>query len=329
MRALTRYILIRIGLIVPTLLIVSSITFILLHMAPGNPIDIMLGAAKASREVRDILIQRFGFDEPLHIQYFLWVYNMFRGELGLSISGAPVIELIGVRLWYTVELMLVSQGISALIAVILGALAGYRKETMLDKALSVVALVGYSLPNFWLSIIVILVFSLYLGWFPVGAFSLGIELARERGLYAILIHLRHLALPTAVLVVGFTPYYFRLLRATMVEVVDEDYITMARAKGLKEVTVIYKHALKNAVIPLLTAVGTSLGLILGGSYVVELVFAWPGLGHLLVTAAIARDYWLVMGISFITAVMVIVSSIALDMAYAYFNPKIRFAGSGY
>jgi len=115
----------------------------------------------------------------------------------------------------------------------------------------------------------------------------------------------------------------------MVEVVDEDYITMARAKGLKEVTVIYKHALKNAVIPLLTAVGTSLGLILGGSYVVELVFAWPGLGHLLVTAAIARDYWLVMGISFITAVMVIVSSIALDMAYAYFNPKIRFAGSGY
>jgi ABC-type dipeptide/oligopeptide/nickel transport system permease component len=301
---------------------------LLLHLAPGNPIDIMLATSRGSREVREVLMHRFGLDQPLYVQYFLWLYNTFTGNLGISVNGLPVVDVIAPRIWYTIELMLVSQILSATLAVALGALAGYKHDSTLDRALSFLALIGYSIPNFWLGLVLILVFAVALGWFPVGGFSMGIELAKISGLSSVLLHLEYLALPTAVLVIEFTPYYFRLLRSSMIEVARSDYIVTARSKGLTERTIIYKHALRNALIPLVTAVGTSLGLIFGGSYVVEVVFAWPGLGSLLVIAALSRDYWVVMGVSLITATMVIASSITIDIAYAYLNPKIRFGGAG-
>jgi len=328
--SLKRYVLVRIALIIPTLIVVTSIIFFLLHLAPGNPVDIMLATSKGSRDIREVLMRRFGLDQPLHIQYFLWLYNTFTGNLGISVNGLAVVDIIAPRIWYTLELMLVSLVISVIIATLLGALAGYKHNSLLDRALSVLALIGYSVPNFWLGLIFILVFAVILGWFPVGAFSLGIELARISDLTSSLsVHLIYLALPAAVLVIEFTPYFFRLLRASMIDVANEDYIVTARSKGLKETVILYKHALRNALVPLITAVGTSLGFIFGGSYVVEVVFAWPGLGSLLVTAALSRDYWVVMGVSIITAIMVIFSSIGIDIAYAYFNPKIRFGRAEY
>lgn len=272
-------------------------------------------------------MHRFGLDQPLHVQYFLWLYNTFTGNLGISVNGLPVVDVIAPRISYTIELMLVSQIISVALAIMLGALAGYKHDSTLDRALSLFALVGYSIPNFWLGLVFILVFAVALGWFPVGSFAMGIELARISDWSSVLLHLEYLVLPTAVLVIEFTPYYFRLLRASMIEVTKADYIITAKSKGLKELTIIYKHALKNALIPLVTAVGTSLGLIFGGSYVVEVVFAWPGLGSLLVISALMRDYWVVMGVSLITAIMVIISSIAIDFAYTYLNPKIRFGSA--
>jgi len=328
--SLKRYVLVRIALIIPTLIVVTSLIFLLLHLAPGNPVDIMLATSKGSRDIREVLMRRFGLDQPLHIQYFLWLYNTFTGNLGISVNGLAVVDVIAPRIWYTLELMLVSLVISVIIAILLGALAGYKHDSLLDRTLSVLALIGYSVPNFWLGLIFILVFAATLGWFPVGAFSLGIELARISDLTSsLLLHLMYLALPAAVLVIEFTPYFFRLLRSSMIDVAKEDYIVTARSKGLKETVILYKHALRNALIPLITAVGTSLGFIFGGSYVVEVVFAWPGLGSLLVTAALSRDYWVVMGVSLITAIMVIFSSIAIDIAYAYFNPKIRFGSAEY
>jgi len=328
--SLKRYVLVRIALIIPILIAVTSIIFLLLHLAPGNPVDIMLATSKGSRDIREVLMRRFGLDQPLHIQYFLWLYNTFTGNLGISVNGLAVVDIIAPRIWYTLELMLVSLVISVIIATLLGALAGYKHNSLLDRALSVLALIGYSVPNFWLGLIFILVFAAILGWFPVGAFSLGIELARISDLTSSLfVHLVYLALPAAVLVIEFTPYFFRLLRASMIDVAKEDYIVTARSKGLKETVILYKHALRNALIPLITAVGTSLGFVFGGSYVVEVVFAWPGLGSLLVTAALSRDYWVVMGVSIITAIMVIFSSIGIDIAYAYFNPKIRFGSAEY
>jgi len=328
--SLKRYVLVRIALIIPILIAVTSIIFLLLHLAPGNPVDIMLATSKGSRDIREVLMRRFGLDQPLHIQYFLWLYNTFTGNLGISVNGLAVVDIIAPRIWYTLELMLVSLVISVIIATLLGALAGYKHNSLLDRALSVLALIGYSVPNFWLGLIFILVFAAILGWFPVGAFSLGIELARISDLTSSLfVHLVYLALPAAVLVIEFTPYFFRLLRASMIDVAKEDYIVTARSKGLKETVILYKHALRNALIPLITAVGTSLGFVFGGSYVVEVVFAWPGLGSLLVTAALSRDYWVVMGVSLITAIMVIFSSMGIDIAYAYFNPKIRFGSAEY
>lgn len=325
MPSLRRYLLVRILLAFPTLVIVTSIIFLLLHIAPGNPIDIMLATTKGSREIREILIQRFGFDKPLHEQYFLWLYNVFTGNLGFSVSGRPVVELISSRIWYTVELMLLSQLISAILAIVFGAISGYKHGSTLDKTLSLLALVGYSIPDFWLGLIFILVFSVSLRLFPVGAFTMGLETALSTPFD----HLKYLVLPTTVLVIGFTPYYFRLLRASMVEVSRKDYILAAKSKGLSERVIVYKHALRNALAPTVTAIGTSLGLIFGGSYVVEVVFAWPGLGSLLVSAAIARDYWVVMGVSFITAVMVVASSIMIDVLYMYLNPQIKFEGGKY
>ena len=324
---LRRYILVRLLLTIPALIIITSIIFLLLHMAPGNPIDVLLAASRGSREVREVLIRQFGFDKPWHVQYSLWLYNTFTGNLGVSLSGIPVTSLIASRIWFTLELMLISQFISIFIAVAFGALAGYRRGSALDKALTFSALFGYSIPDFWLGLILILVFSVMLGWFPVGAFSLG--LSETVGITSIMEHLGYLVLPVAVLVISYTPYYFRLLRASMVEILDQDYITTAKAKGASEAITIYKHALKNALIPLTTAVGTSFGLIFGGNYIVEVVFAWPGLGTLLVAAALRRDYWIVMGVSFVTAVIVIVSSVVLDVVYAYINPKIRFGGAEY
>lgn len=324
---LKRYIFIRLLLAIPTLIIVTSLIFLLLHIAPGNPIDVLLAASRGSREIREVLIRQFGFDKPWHIQYFLWLYNIFTGNLGISLHGIPVISLIASRVWYTLELMLISQFISVFLAVMFGALAGYKRGSRLDKTLTFLALLGYSIPDFWLGLIFILIFSVTLGWFPVGAFSLG--LSETTGITSIIEHLRYLIPPLTVLVIACTPYYFRLLRASIVEILDADYITTAKAKGAGEFIVIYKHALKNALVPLTTAVGTSLGLIFGGNYIIEVVFAWPGLGTLLVAAALARDYWVVMGVSFITVLLIIISSIMMDIVYAYINPKIRFGGAEY
>jgi peptide/nickel transport system permease protein len=255
---------------------------------------------------------------------------MFVGNLGLSVRGIPVIDVMAPRVWNTLELMVISQVVSVGAATLLGALAGYRSKSGLDKTLSTFALIGYSIPNFWLGLILILVFAVTLGWFPVGAFSMQIELAKTPDLWSwLILHSKYLAMPLLLLVIEFTPYYFRLLRSSMIDVSAQDYIVTAKSKGLAEVVIVYKHALRNALVPLITAVGTSLGLVFGGSYVAEIVFAWPGLGSLLVAAALARDYWVVMGASFITAIMMVASSIAIDIAYAYFNPKIRFGGAEY
>jgi len=231
--------------------------------------------------------------------------------------------MIGERIPRTLELMLVAEFVSVAIAIVLGVVSAVKHYSLTDAVASLGALIGYSTPNFWIALVAIMVFSVELGWLPVsGIQTLGTRFATP--LDALVDHLRHLILPTSILVLGWTAYLFRMVRSSMLEVLSKDYITTARAKGLKERIVIYKHALRNALLPVVTYEGYSIGFLLGGAAVIENVFAWPGLGTFMVMIAEKRDYPTLMGLGMIIAIMVLIANLCADIAYAVVDPRIRY-----
>ena len=322
---LRNYVIRRILVVIPVFLLISMVIFFMVHAAPGDPTRILVGErSRVPPEVMEDFVKRLGLDQPVPVQYVLWLGRLLQGDLGYSFQNEkPVITIIGERVQLTLELMIVAEIISVIVAVALGVIAAVNHYSIIDGLTSVVALIGYSLPNFWLGLMLILVFGVQLRLFPVGGTqTLGIPFPTP--LHALGDHLRHLVLPISVLVLVWTAYLFRMVRTSMLDVLGQDYITTARAKGLRERVVIYKHALRNALLPVITYEGYSIGYLFAGAAVIEYVFNWTGLGQFIVAMTVLRDYPSVIGIAIVIAVMVLLANLVADIAYAFADPRIRY-----
>jgi peptide/nickel transport system permease protein len=320
---LGRYVVVRILQAVPLLLGVVVVNFTLVHLAPGDPITALTGEFPAPPEYVARLRAEFGLDRPLWEQLFRYIVSILQGNLGFSfIRRAPVLDLVVERAGPTALLMLSAMALSVLLGVLLGVVSARRVYSATDNALTVAGLVGYSIPVFWLGQVLIVLFALTLGWLPAsGMVSLRTPpegLARALDIGA------HLLLPALCLSTRYIALNTRITRTSMLEVMHTDYIVTAKAKGLPERAILVRHALRNALLPVVTIVGYNLGFALSGSVLVETVFGWPGLGRLLFESIGSRDYPLLLGIFLFLSVVVVVTNLVTDILYAYLDPRIRY-----
>ena len=289
---------------------VSTFVFLIIHFIPGDPIDLMLGET-ATQVDRETLRRQLGLDQPLWQQYTTFLQRLVQGDLGQSLhSKRAVRTLIAERLPATASLALAALCVSVGLAIPLGVLAALRPRSWLDTGSMILALLGVSMPNFWLGPLLILVFSIQFGWLPVSGRGDG--------------SLSYLLLPAVTLGTGMMAILTRMTRSTMMETLREDYIRTATAKGLSTWVVVIKHALRNALIPLVTLIGLQGGALLAGAVITETIFAWPGLGELTVRAIQQRDYPVVQGCVLVIALTYVVMNMITDILYAVVDPRIRF-----
>jgi len=320
MKGLTKYIVRRILFMIPVFLGVTIITFIVSNAA-GNPIDLIrVGLRRLTPELLAALEQYYHIDKPIYIRYLYWIWDLFHFDLGVSLSGTRVIDRIGPWVGTTLELQIPAILISLGLGIPIGVYSAVHQYSKGDMAMTTLALFGYSMPTFWLGLMGIIVFSLNLGWLPsAGARGLirtwwGSEIGDI---------LAHLILPLTVLVYVQMATFVRLIRGNMLQVLREDYILAARASGLSERSVIYKHALRNAITPIVTVVGLYFGSALAGAPGLETTFSWPGLGYQFVQAAFSLDIPLIAGITVIVTLMLMFANLLTDLAYVLIDPRIR------
>ncbi len=308
----------RLLLALPVLLGVSVLVFGVLHLAPGDPAAIMLGA-QATREDVERLRRDLGLDQPLPVQYVRWMGHVLRGDLGRSIPlGREVLPEVLLRFKATLILTAGALVIAVIVGVPAGILSATRQYTWLDKLGMGIAVTGQSLPVFWTGIMLIIAFALSLRWFP----SAGMTSPYGGG--GALDVLWHLALPAVTLGTASAAALARLTRSSVLEIIRQDYVRSARAKGLAERRVVLRHVLKNAVNPIITVLGIQVGYLLGGAILTETVFSWPGLGSMMVRAIQARDYPLVQGGVLLIATTFVIVNLVVDLLYAVFDPRIRY-----
>jgi peptide/nickel transport system permease protein len=313
-----RYLVQRLLLLVPVLAGVSVIIFMVLHLSPGDPVEIMLGS-QATQEDRARLRSDLGLDQPLHVQYVRWLGHVARGDLGRSIwMRRPVLNEVLVRFRATLILTATALLISTTVGIALGVASAARPNSVLDRTSAVASLFGASMPSFWLGIVLMVVFALWLGWLPASGMFAPYGGGDVRDLLA------HLILPAVTLAGASVTIIARLTRSTMLETLGQDYIRTARAKGVVERAVVLRHGLKNALIPIVTVVGVQAGYLLGGAVLTETVFAWPGVGTLMVQGILARDFPLVQGCVLIVALSFVLVNLAVDLFYAWLDPRIRY-----
>ncbi|MDI6725647.1 MAG: ABC transporter permease [Smithellaceae bacterium] len=303
-----QYIIRRLLIMIPVLLGVSLIIFTMVRVIPGDP-AIILAGPHANKEQVDQIRAQLGLDRHPVVQYFSFLGDLVQGDLGRSTrTGLPVTREIMARLPNTVVLALTAITLASLLGVLTGIIAGVKQNSIFDHLSMMIALFGLSMPVFWLGLMLMLLFSIQLGWLPsVGADSW-----------------KHLILPAITLGANSTAIIARMTRSSMLEVIRLDYIRTARAKGLTEKLVIWRHALKNALIPVVTVIGLQTGTLLGGAVLTEIVFAWPGIGRLLVEAILSRDYPVVQGLVLLVAVIFIFINLIVDLLYSYLDPRIRY-----
>jgi peptide/nickel transport system permease protein len=303
-----RYIIHRVFMLIPVLFGVALVSFSLLHLVPGDPAEILAGQEATKADI-DRIRAEYGLDRPLAVQFGRFMWNAARGDLGVSIqSRHPVKELLFQRLTFTLQLSLVSILVASLIGLFAGIISSTRQYSFFDTTSMLGALFGISMPIFWLALLLILLFSVKLHWFPAGGPG----------------GLRHLILPAVALGSASAAVIARMARASMLEVTRQDYIRTARATGHREEVVIFRHALKNAMIPVLTVFGLEFGQMLGGAVLTETVFSLPGIGRLLVEGIFARDYPVVQGAMIVVATTFVLVNLLTDVAYAFFDPRIRY-----
>lgn len=303
-----QYILKRLTMLIPVLLGVTVVSFSLLQIVPGDPAVILAGE-DANPEFIEAVRKEYGFDQPLYVQYFRFILHAVQGDFGISIRNRePVINLLMQRFAFTVQLSFLSILIAASIGLIAGVISATRQYSIFDNLSMMGALFGISMPIFWLGLLLMLVFSVNLRWFPAGGSG----------------ELRHLILPAIALGAASAAVIARMTRASMLEVIRQDFIRTARANGLREWVVIYKHALKNAMIPVITVFGLEFGYMLGGAVLTETVFSLPGVGRLMVEGIFQRDYPVVQGAMLLVATTFVLVNLLTDIAYAFFDPKIRY-----
>jgi peptide/nickel transport system permease protein len=322
--SLTTYIIKRFIQAIPLLFGIVIINFSLVHLAPGDPIITLVGEFQISEEYIAAVKQQYGLDKPVHMQLLFYIFNVFKGDFGYSFSfKQPVLDVILDRVPATVLLMVVAILYSTLLGVVFGVLSAKRQYSKTDNFFTLLSLVGYSLPVFWLGQLLLIGLSLKLNLFP----AQGMQSLRESytGIaYGFDIFL-HLVLPAFALGLNYLAINTRFTRATMIEVMSQDYIRTAKAKGLSERVITYKHALKNAVLPLVTVTGLNFGFLLAGAVLTETVFAWPGLGRLMYDSIYTRDYPVLMGLFIFISVMVIAVNLITDIFYSVLDPRIRMA----
>jgi peptide/nickel transport system permease protein len=320
--------------IIPTLLGVSIVVFLLLSITPGDPAELLLGE-RATVESLEAMREYLGLNEPLHVQYGLFLKRLIRLDLGETIwTRQKVIVEIRERFPATLELSLAAMFISCFFGVILGIISASKQYSIFDYIAMVASLIGVSMPVFWLGLMLMLVFSLHLGWFPIsGRMGIDVELEAITNFYildAILTRnwaalrdvLHHLALPAFALSTIPMAIVARMTRSSMLEVLRQDYIKTARAKGLSEFKVVFKHALRNGLIPVVTVIGLQFGILLGGAILTETVFAWPGVGKWLYEGVVKRDYMVIQGGTMLVATVFVVVNSMVDILYAFINPRI-------
>jgi peptide/nickel transport system permease protein len=300
---------------IPVLLGVSIVISLLMYLAPGNPARIALGMNARPEAIAE-LERELGLNQPPHIRYIDWVFGVIQGNLGESFrTGREVSVMIAERIGPTMELALVAMVITLVIALPLGVISAVRQYTWVDNASMIFAIFWISMPSFWLGLILILLFSVRMDIFAISG--------RQGAIFSAA-WLAHITLPAVATGTRRAGLLTRLTRSSMLEVLNEDYIRTARGKGLKQRTVIYTHAMKNAMIPVITILGLQIPAIFGGTVIIETVFSWPGMGRLLVDSVLQRDYEVVQGLILVYAVIVIAANFLVDIAYSYFDPRITY-----
>ena len=313
-----RYLARRLLLLVPVLVGVSIVIFGVLHLSPGDPAEIMLGS-QATKEDLVRLRESLGLNEPLPIQYVHWIGHVVRGDLGRSIwMKRPVLPEVLGRLGATLLLTGTALLLSTAGGLALGVASAAWPRSLLDRLSAVASLFGASMPSFWLGIVLMVIFALWLGWLPAS----GMYASYGGGGLGDL--LSHLILPAVTLAAASITIIARLTRSTMLEALGQDFVRTARAKGVAESGVLLRHGLKNALIPIVTVVGVQAGYLLGGAVLTETVFAWPGVGTLMVQGILARDFPLVQGCVLVVALAFAVINLAVDLLYAWLDPRIRY-----
>ena len=318
-----RYIIRRLFQAVPIVLAIIVLNFFLLNMAEGDAVDVLAGeAGSATPEYMAELRAKFGLDQPLPVQLLVYLKNIISLDLGYSFRhDMPVSVLIMDRFWPTLLLMVSTIILAVLFGILLGLLAAINLNTWKDAVISVFALITYATPLFWVGLMMIVVFSINLRWFPTS----GMEniAAFYEGFDRFVDISRHLVLPTITLSLFYLALYTRLMRASMLEQYGQDYVVTARAKGLPERRITFGHVLRNALLPVVTMAGVQVGALIGGSVIVESVFAWPGLGMLAFESLFARDLNLLLGIFLISSVLVVVVNLIVDVIYCFLDPRIE------
>ena len=320
------YVLRRLLQIVPTIIMITLVVFVMMQSIPGDPVVAMLGEAY-TQEDADKVRREYGLDQPVLVQYVIWLGKLVQGDWGRSIlSGRPVLRDVLIRLPVTLELIVLSMGVALAIAMPAAIIGALRQNTWADYTATTIAMIGVSVPEFFIGVLLLLVFS----------FGLGGLLPSSGWVYlpgtcptivcnaGFLGNAQHVLMPAFALGVGRAAILTRLLRASMLEVIRTEYVTTARAKGLGERPVIFKHALKNALIPTVTVMGLQVGFLIGGAIVVETLFGMPGLGTFGIEAIIARDYQQVQGFALITAIAFVVMNLLVDLTYTFLDPRIRY-----
>ncbi|MCL5075981.1 MAG: ABC transporter permease [Chloroflexi bacterium] len=315
---MSRYISQRLILLLPVLLGVSIVIFLSISLIPGDVVQVLLGAqAEASPEQLEQMRRLFGLDRPLYVQYFGWLSDALRGNLGNSLrTGRAILPDILSRFGVTAELTLVATLISLIIALPLGILSALRQDTILDFLFRILGLIGLSVPNFWLATMLILLTSLYFGWLPPLEFT--------PFFVAPLTNLKIIFLPALTLGAGMAAAVMRMTRSSFLEVLRQEYIQTARAKGLRERLILFRHALKNAAIPIITIIGLQIGMLLGGAVIIEEIFSLPGLGRFLLDSIYQRDYPLVQGCTLFIAFVFVLVNLFVDVLYSFLDPRIRY-----
>jgi peptide/nickel transport system permease protein len=320
------YTLRRLLLAVPLLLGITFISFMVIHLAPGDPVEVQSGdmTERNIREAYKALREMYGLDKPLHVQYWNWLSRIVRLDFGRSFApdGRLVLTKIGERLPITLLLNVIEMLIILALAVPIGVMSATRQYSTFDKVTTIFVFLGFATPDFWLALLLMILFGVQLGWLPIsGLRSLNWEYLTFWQQQ--LDFLSHLALPILVATFGGLAGFSRYMRQSMLEVVRQDYIQTARAKGLAERVVVGKHALRNAMLPIVTILGLSLPGLIGGSVIVEWIFAIPGMGQLMVQAAFERDYPVLMGNLVIVSTLTLFANLAADLAYSLVDPRIR------
>ena len=302
-----KYVLRRLLLSIPVIVGVSIVAFLVMHLTPGDPAQLLAGPDAGIEDIQ-VIRERFGLDKPLPVQYWQFIQGVFDGSLESMKYEVPAIELIGKRLKNTARLA----GLALLFAVALGVVAGIlsavKRYSWIDYLSTSLALIGVSMPAFWMAIMLVMLFAVELRWLP----------AAGMGTW------KHVIMPAIVLGTGSAGLIARMTRSTMMDVLRQDYITTARAKGVWERTVIYSHALRNAMIPTVTVIGMRIGSMLTGAVLTESVFAWPGVGRLLVDSILGRDYPIVQATMLVIALIYVGANLLVDVLYAYLDPRIRY-----